>query len=130
MGIGEGIEVTDARVVVPPEHDRKVVVAAARAMHRRAAEFASYSDALRATGLIVTERTADGNVKEVALDEHAIDEGKAFKALAAGADEDSMLTIWDTRGGTRNVYRVDFDGAGHFRVQYLVFQGGEPHWAP
>jgi hypothetical protein len=130
MRVGGGIEVTDAWLVLPPERDRRVVVAAARAMHRRAAEFASCSDALRAMGVILNERRADGVVADVALDESDVDEEKAFKVLAVGADADSMLIIFDTRGRTRNVYRVDFDGAGHFRLEYLVFLGGEPHWAP
>lgn len=121
MGIGEGIEVTDAWVVLPPDRDREVIVAAARALHRKADEFASYSDALRALGLVVDGRSADGIVWDVQIDGRAtFDATKLFRAIAAGADEDSMRIVWDTRGGSRDVYRVDFDGAGHFRIHYLV----------
>jgi hypothetical protein len=130
VGIGGGIEITDAWLVLPPERDRKVVVTAARAMHRKAAEFATYADALRDLGLIIKGRAGDGIVSDVHLDEGAIHEEKLFRALAAGAGDDSMLVIWDTRGGARNVYRVDFDGAGQFQVEFLVYAGGEPDWAP
>lgn len=123
MPLGEALEITDAWLELPRDRERKVVVAAARALHRRADEFASATEALAALGLRFTGMAL--GPEDMALDDDVdLASGKPFKALAAGV-EDGFMIIWDTRRGNRDVLYVDFDGAGHYKLHYLVWIGGQ-----
>lgn len=122
MALGETLEITDAWLELPPDREEKVIVAAARALGRRAEEFTSASDALAALGLHCSGRALDAS--EITIDDTVdLGDGSLLKALAAGV-EDGFLYIWDTRYGRREVYRINFDGEGHYSVHQLVAQGG------
>ncbi len=123
MAITGGIEVTDAYLDLPPEGEHRVLVAAARALRRRASTFGSVHEALAALGFRSSGTVLDGC--GVQLDESVdLTDGKLFKALAAGVT-DGFLLIWDARRQTRDVMRVNFDGSGRYKVHYLVWNGGD-----
>lgn len=123
MALGETLEITDAWLELPPDRERKVIVAAARAHGRRAGEFMTASDALAALGLHFSGQALDAS--EITIDDSVdLGDGSLLKALAAGVDE-GFLYIWDTRYGRREVYCIDFDGAGHFSIHQLVANGGQ-----
>ena len=111
MPIGEALEITGAWLELPIERERKVLVAAARATRRKVAEFESATVALQTLGLrfggtIMGASCHILDASELSIDEGIdLDNGKLFRALAAGVD-DGFMVIWDTRQGRREVLDV------------------------
>lgn len=120
------IDITDDWMHVLPSRDRAVAVAVARGLRRRAAEFPDAIAALAAVGLVVERDASDGTVVRLAVDPAVGWHGaKTIRALAAGAEDEDFVIVWDARGGGPSVYRIDFDGRGGYAATCLVFEGGD-----
>jgi hypothetical protein len=122
MGSEGIIEITDFYLAIAADRVSAMTTAAARNLHCKKSELLDWRDGLRRLGLRVVG-PADF-VDELHLEDgEAFDNDRLCRAIAAGADSDSEIVVWDTRRGQRNVYRLLFDGAGGFRRHWIIDDG-------